>query len=233
MYICDFSRSVGAGSATTRNTRGLTRSVIALIVPPLPAVSRPSNTMQTLAPDAFTHSCSATSSPCSRRSSRWYSLFFIFGRARRLVVVACSCSLDRACRRTAARRRRSRLARRRRIPLSTPTSDRQRRATGRCTTTHWPPVSALGVEQPSEHRELDRGPREDPAEDDPHRSTGTRATTTAARARVAVTTPRFTALSATIANAIVIDAIGVVGARRRRGPTDERHERGQRRAPRR
>ena len=50
MYICDFSRSVGAGSATTRNTRGLTRSTIRLIVPPLPAVSRPSNTMQILAP---------------------------------------------------------------------------------------------------------------------------------------------------------------------------------------
>ena len=30
MYICDRSRSVGAGRATTRNTRGLTRSVIAL-----------------------------------------------------------------------------------------------------------------------------------------------------------------------------------------------------------
>ena len=66
-YICDFSRSVGAGSATTRNTRGLTRSVIRLIVPPLPAVSRPSNTMQTLAPEALTHSCIATSSPCSCR----------------------------------------------------------------------------------------------------------------------------------------------------------------------
>ena len=50
MYICDFSRSVGAGSATTRNTRGLTRSVIRLIVPPLPAVSRPSKTTQTFAP---------------------------------------------------------------------------------------------------------------------------------------------------------------------------------------
>ena len=58
MYICDFSRSVGAGSATTRKTRGLTRSVIALIVPPLPAVSRPSKTMQTFAPgvlDPFLH----------------------------------------------------------------------------------------------------------------------------------------------------------------------------------
>ena len=70
MYICDCSRSVGAGRATTRNTRGLTRSVIRLIVPPLPAVSRPSNTMQILAPDVLTHSCMATSSPCRRRISR-------------------------------------------------------------------------------------------------------------------------------------------------------------------
>src|SRR4029450_7354494 len=82
MYICDFSRSLGAGRATTRNTRGLTRSVIRLIVPPLPAVSRPSNTMQSLAPDALTHSCMATSSPCRRRSSRSYSLrFSLAGRS--------------------------------------------------------------------------------------------------------------------------------------------------------
>ena len=79
MYICDFSRSVGAGRALTRNTRGLTRSVIRLIVPPLPAVSRPSNTMQILAPDALTHSCMATSSPCRSLISRSYSLRFIFG----------------------------------------------------------------------------------------------------------------------------------------------------------
>src|SRR5690348_1077747 len=79
MYICDFSRSVGAGSATTRNTRGLTRSVIRLIVPPLPAVSRPSNTMQIFAPVAFTHSCSATSSPWRGRSSCSYSFRFIRG----------------------------------------------------------------------------------------------------------------------------------------------------------
>jgi hypothetical protein len=32
-------RSVGAGSATTRKMRGLTRSVVTLIVPPLPAPS--------------------------------------------------------------------------------------------------------------------------------------------------------------------------------------------------
>ena len=56
MYIWDFSRSVGAGKAITRKTRGLTRSVIALIVPPLPAPSRPSNTMQTFAPVCFAHS---------------------------------------------------------------------------------------------------------------------------------------------------------------------------------
>ena len=78
MYSCDFSRSVGAGRATVRNTRGLTRSVIRLIVPPFPAVSRPSNTIQILAPDSLTHSCRATSSPCSSRISRSYSLRFIF-----------------------------------------------------------------------------------------------------------------------------------------------------------
>ena len=65
MYICDFSRSVGAGSATTRKTRGLTRSVIALIVPPLPAPSRPSKRMQTLAPVCTVQSCSFTSSTWS------------------------------------------------------------------------------------------------------------------------------------------------------------------------
>jgi len=68
-YICDFSRSVGAGRATTRKTRGLTRSVIRLIVPPLPAVSRPSKTTKTLAPVALTHSCIATSSAWSVASS--------------------------------------------------------------------------------------------------------------------------------------------------------------------
>ena len=70
IYICDFSRSVGAGSATTRNTRGLTRSVIALMTPPLPAPSRPSNTTQTFRPLCTTHCCSLTSSTCSLASSR-------------------------------------------------------------------------------------------------------------------------------------------------------------------
>ena len=50
---------------------------MALIVPPLPAVSRPSKTTQTLAPVVLTHSCIATSSPCRRRSSCSYSFRFI------------------------------------------------------------------------------------------------------------------------------------------------------------
>jgi hypothetical protein len=47
------------------------------MVPPLPAVSRPSKTMQTLAPVAFTHSCMATSSPCRTRISFSYRFLFI------------------------------------------------------------------------------------------------------------------------------------------------------------
>src|SRR5262252_5742326 len=78
MYICDFWRSDGAGSATTRNTRGLTRSVIALIVPPFPAPSRPSNTMQILSPLYFTHSWSFTSSTWSLDSSLSYFLRLTF-----------------------------------------------------------------------------------------------------------------------------------------------------------
>src|SRR5213083_3202533 len=76
MYICERSRSVGAGSATTRNTRGLTRSVIALIVPPLPAPSRPSKTTQTLSPLCLTHSCSLTSSTCSFANCFSYAFRF-------------------------------------------------------------------------------------------------------------------------------------------------------------
>src|SRR5277367_5116044 len=74
MNIWVFSRSEGAGRATTRKTRGLTRSVIARIVPPLPAASRPSKTTITRKPLYLTHSCSLQSSACSRRSSFVYSL---------------------------------------------------------------------------------------------------------------------------------------------------------------
>ena len=59
----------GAGNAMTRKTRGLVRSAIALIVPPLPAPSRPSKTTQILACSRFTHSWSFTSSPWSFPSS--------------------------------------------------------------------------------------------------------------------------------------------------------------------
>ena len=58
---------------------------------PLPAVSRPSNTMQIFAPDALTHSCIATSSPCSMRISRSYGLRFIFAVARHLRVAVGLC----------------------------------------------------------------------------------------------------------------------------------------------
>src|SRR6516164_5337433 len=80
MYSWDFSRSVGAGSATMRNTRGLTLSVIALMTPPLPAVSRPSKTTTIRNPWSCTQSCSFTSSPCSFFRCSSYSLFFIFSR---------------------------------------------------------------------------------------------------------------------------------------------------------
>src|SRR5579871_1374301 len=78
MYICDFSRSEGAGRAIRRNTRGLTRSVIALIVPPFPAASRPSNTTMTRRPLALTQSWRTHSFACSFRSSFAYAFSFIF-----------------------------------------------------------------------------------------------------------------------------------------------------------
>src|SRR5690349_4474281 len=77
MYISDFSRSVGVGKATTRKTRGLTRSTMRLMVPPLPAASRPSKTMITRNPSCTTRRCNFTSSTCSFSSSRSNSLFFI------------------------------------------------------------------------------------------------------------------------------------------------------------
>ena len=63
MYIWPFSRSVGAGSAAMRNTRGLVRSVSVLMTPPLPAASRPSKITTILAPVCFAQSCTLTSSP--------------------------------------------------------------------------------------------------------------------------------------------------------------------------
>lgn len=63
------SRSVGFGSATMRGTRGLRCSATRLLVPPLPAASRPSMTTTRRAPSARTHSCSFTNSVCRRSSS--------------------------------------------------------------------------------------------------------------------------------------------------------------------
>ena len=63
------SRSVGAGSAAMRATRGLRYWVIRLMVPPFPAASRPSKTTTTRWPSARTHSWTLTSSACSRKSS--------------------------------------------------------------------------------------------------------------------------------------------------------------------
>src|SRR5262249_46258387 len=76
MYIGVFSRSEGAGRATTRKTRGLTRSVMARMVPPLPAPSRPSKTMMTRRPLYFTQSWSLHNSAWSWRS--FFSYFFVF-----------------------------------------------------------------------------------------------------------------------------------------------------------
>lgn len=69
-----FSRSVGEGKATTRKIRGLTRSVMALMVPPFPAPSRPSKTMHTFSPLCTTQRCSFTSSTWSLRSAFSYAL---------------------------------------------------------------------------------------------------------------------------------------------------------------
>src|SRR5262245_55764099 len=89
-YSWDFSRSDGAGSATTRKRRGLTRSVIALIVPPLPAASRPSKTTTTRRPFSRIQSWKAHSSMCKVRSSFSYSLRFIGLSAVLIGVVSSS-----------------------------------------------------------------------------------------------------------------------------------------------
>ena len=77
------SRSVGLGSATVRATRGLRCSETRLIVPPLPAASRPSKTTTSRVPSVRTHSWSFTSSVCRRSSSRSYAAR---GTCRRLLV---------------------------------------------------------------------------------------------------------------------------------------------------
>ena len=91
----------GVGRAVTRKTRGLTRSVIRLIVPPFPAVSRPSNTMQILAPEDLTHSCMATSSAC-RSLISLLVLFALHLRRRRGIGILLGCGRGRVHRRPCA-----------------------------------------------------------------------------------------------------------------------------------
>ena len=59
-WVC--SRSLGLASATTVAPRGFRCSVNRLIVPPLPAASRPSNTITMCSPVDLTQFCSLTSS---------------------------------------------------------------------------------------------------------------------------------------------------------------------------
>ena len=61
------------GRAAIRAIRGLRYSVIRLIVPPLPAASRPSKITTMRAPVCPVHSCSFTSSVCSRKTSASYA----------------------------------------------------------------------------------------------------------------------------------------------------------------
>jgi hypothetical protein len=75
MYRCRYhsvcSFSVGFSRATTRAPRGFRFSVNRLIVPPLPAASRPSKTTMSRPPDSLIHRCSLSSSIC--RSRFWVS----------------------------------------------------------------------------------------------------------------------------------------------------------------
>jgi len=80
MYTCDFCRFVGVGRATCLSTRGLVRSLIRRIVPPLPPESSPSNTIHTFAPEDSTHSCIATSSPLETTHLLLVLLRFMLGR---------------------------------------------------------------------------------------------------------------------------------------------------------
>src|ERR1700736_694000 len=56
-----------------RTTRGLRYSEIRLMVPPLPAASRPSKTTTIRAPASRVHSCTFTNSVCSRNNSASYT----------------------------------------------------------------------------------------------------------------------------------------------------------------
>src|SRR5579864_4516889 len=59
--------------------RGLTGSMMRLMMPPFPAASRPSKMITMRALVALTQSCSLTSSTCSLKISASYSFLPIFG----------------------------------------------------------------------------------------------------------------------------------------------------------
>jgi hypothetical protein len=63
------SRSVGLGNATTLTVRGLVRSVIRLMTPPLPAEPRPSKITRTRSPCRWIQYWSITSCSWSRSIS--------------------------------------------------------------------------------------------------------------------------------------------------------------------
>ena len=65
-----FSRSLGFSSATTRAPRGLRCSMNRLMVPPLPAASRPSKSTISRSPVSLIQFCSLSSSICISRFSR-------------------------------------------------------------------------------------------------------------------------------------------------------------------
>ncbi len=101
MYIWLFSRSDGAGSATTRNTRGLTRSVMARMVPPLPAPSRPSNRTMTRKPFGLYPRLECTEFgleaakfllvlSCASAWTHYRAVFFLFAMNYAFVLSNCS-----------------------------------------------------------------------------------------------------------------------------------------------
>jgi hypothetical protein len=66
--------SLGLARATTLTFLGLRKAVIRLIVPPLPAASRPSKMARIRSPFSFMNFCSFISSICSFFSSISYSI---------------------------------------------------------------------------------------------------------------------------------------------------------------
>jgi polyphosphate kinase 2 len=67
-YHCVFSSSLGLANATVRHWRGFNVSAIAAMAPPLPAVSRPSNTTTRRLPVCCNQRATSLSSSCNAAS---------------------------------------------------------------------------------------------------------------------------------------------------------------------